>query len=208
MFVLLSASLKQISTSYSPTSNNQNYPFNAAQAFSCFSTGSCICTLQIEDCGWGQSSSRLLSYPMTVMSLSAVRAAEEECDDDDQGQQWRELSWAALPSVIRSSSDIRHFFFLPKMCPPALMGCRILIWLHKKKIWAFILFRKQHSSFTKAFSVSLPETGNEQLFLLQVGICGNLRGGKSIHIFFTQVEVQILKKRRLVKMEVLTGSEM
>lgn len=74
-----------------------------------------------------------------------------------------ELSCAALPLVTRSSSDIRHLF-LPKMCSPALMGCSILIWLHKKKIWAFILFRKQHSSFTKAFSAALRETGIQQLF--------------------------------------------
>lgn len=65
-----------------------------------------------------------------------------------------ELSCAALPQVNRSSSDVRQFF-LPKMCPPALMGCWILILLHNKMIWAFILFRKQHSSFKKAFRVSL-----------------------------------------------------
>lgn len=74
-----------------------------------------------------------------------------------------ELSCAALPLVTRSASDIRHLF-LPKMCSPALMGCSILIWLHKKKIWAFILFRKQHSSFTKALRVALQETGIQQLF--------------------------------------------
>lgn len=49
----------------------------------------------------------------------------------------------SLPALTRSSSDIRHFlFFLPKMYPSALMGCLILIWLHKKKIWAFIYLKR------------------------------------------------------------------
>lgn len=98
---------------------------------------------------------------MTVKAPSAFWAAEE-CDDK-QEQQWRAVLCCALFSDVEL---ITHFFLLPKMYPPALMGCWILIPLHKKKIWAFILFRKQYSSYTKAFRVALHEMekGIQRLF--------------------------------------------
>lgn len=87
--------------------------------------------------------------------------AAEECSDD-----WGQQCIAVLCCFLyRSSSDIRHLiFYMPKTSRPPLMGCSILIWLHKKKIWAFILFGKQHSRFSKAFWVALQETGMQRLF--------------------------------------------
>lgn len=112
--------------------------------------GFCMCL--------GRSSSHSLSCDHLVMS--AVRTAEG-CDDDDDVDQGRLqricgppphhtlfyfCGWRA-PQILDTS------IFL-KMYSPPLMGLDIDLALHKKKKWAFILCRKQHSSFTKSFQRS------------------------------------------------------
>lgn len=87
-------------------------------------------------------------YPLAGMPQSAVWAAEE-CDDY-QGQQRRAKWWEASQTSDTSLSE---------SCPPALMGCWLLIGYTKNKIWASFPCRKQHSCFTKAFS-GLVRDGN------------------------------------------------
>lgn len=68
------------------------------------------------------------------------------------------LKWWEPPQTSDTYSS------LAKMCPPALMGCWLLIWLHKKKIWAFILFRKAALWIRKRFQNGPEETGIQRLF--------------------------------------------
>lgn len=87
------------------------------------------------------------SFPLRVMSWSAVWAAGRR--NDCHGRQWR-AALICSPSSDKTLLETRDAV-LPKMCPAALMGCWVSIWLHKKTR-ALILFRKQHSSFTEAFT--------------------------------------------------------
>lgn len=135
----------------------------------------CLCTLQIKDSvieAKVVTGSLLILLPWSPHQQSEqLRSAMMTKDNNG------ELFCAVLPLVTHRSSVIRHFLY--KIYPPALMGRSILIWLHKKKNWAFILFRKQHSSFTKSFLSGLAK-GRES---------SGLPSCSSVHRYFSIQEL-------------------